>query len=84
MTEHLVTCRYGKIYSVRLQGRNAEKIRTIRMLERCCCWVCYNRGCQQPKNEALPDCNTVCELFTRTPYCQRDENEQAKADPGEL
>ena len=78
MTAHLITCRYGKTYSVRLEGRNAEKIRAIQMLQECCCWVCYNRSCSHPKNEILPDCKKHCELFTKIPYCQiaKKENEQ--------
>ena len=40
----------------------------------CCCWVCYNRSCSHPKNEVLPDCKTVCELFTKTPYCKRSND----------
>ena len=71
MTAHLITCRYGKTYSVRLEGSQGAKHRTIQMLQNCCCWVCYNRSCAQPKNEILPDCQNVCELYTKTPYCQR-------------
>lgn len=76
MTAHLITCRYGKTYSVRLEGRNAEKIRAILMLQECCCWVCYNRSCAQPKNEILPDCQNVCKLFFKKAPCGIEQEDK--------
>lgn len=65
-----IKCRYGVEYTAYLSGSKGSVARTAKMLETSCCWVCYNGGCETPKNEKLKDCGKVCELFTKDPYCE--------------
>ena len=71
MKEVKVKCRYGVEYTAYLSGTNGAIQRTADMLKSCCCWVCYNGGCETPKDEIIPDCGKVCELFTKKPYCEK-------------
>jgi hypothetical protein len=64
-----VTCRYGVTYPVTFKGSKAEIARSFDLMTRCCCWVCHNQGCETPHNEVLPDCQKVCEIWTKVPYC---------------
>ena len=64
-----VTCRYGVTYPVTFKGSKAEIARSFDLMTRCCCWVCHNQGCEIPHNEVLPDCQKVCEIWTKVPYC---------------
>ena len=59
-----VTCRYGITYTTQFVGSKAAIARTAELMTRCCCWCCHNRKCQEPRNEILPDCHNVCELWT--------------------
>lgn len=70
-TTHHITCRYGVAYFCQLEGTKAAKARTVQMLQRCCCWVCHNRDCKEPRNEKLQGCGRSCSLYTREPYCKR-------------
>ena len=65
-----VTCRYGVDYTVDPKGTNGEVERFCDLMSHCCCWVCHNRECKQPRNEVIKDCQNVCDLFTKTPYCE--------------
>lgn len=65
-----VTCRYGVEYTVDPKGTEGEIERFCDLMSRCCCWVCHNRECKQPRNEVIKDCQNVCDLFTKTPYCE--------------
>ena len=64
-----VKCRYGVEYDVEFKGTRGAIQRTVDLMTRCCCWVCHNRQCNQPRNEVLKDCGQVCEIWTRRHYC---------------
>jgi hypothetical protein len=66
-----VTCRYGVHHNVVIKGNKAAVQRTIDMLSQCCCFVCFNHNCNNPKDEKIDGCNNVCKLFTNTPYCKK-------------
>lgn len=66
-----ITCRYGVTYSVTANGSSGAILRLWEMLSRCCCYACNNRNCKEPRERKLRNCKHDCELFTRTPYCQR-------------
>lgn len=76
MKKYKVTCRKGITYDVHLRGTQGEIARTLDMLQKCCCWVCYNRDCKTPEEVKIPNCGNVCELFTNNPYCERKETEK--------
>lgn len=65
-----VTCRYGITYDVEFIGTKAEITRGCQLMEKCCCWVCHNHKCKEPKNEILKDCDKVCDIWTNKPYCE--------------
>ena len=64
-----VTCRYGITYDVEFIGTQAEIARGCQLMGRCCCWVCHNRDCKEPRNEVIKDCDKVCDIYTSIPYC---------------
>ena len=66
-----VTCRYGITYEVEGVGTEGAILRLFDMLSKCCCWVCHNRGCKEPRNEIIPDCGEVCQIYTKIPYCKK-------------
>lgn len=70
-----VTCRHGVTYSVTANGSSGAILRLWEMLSRCCCFVCYNHNCKTPHLRKLRNCKHDCELYTRTPYCQRKKAE---------
>ena len=65
-----VTCRYGITYTVTFKGESGAIARSFALMARCCCWVCHNRGCGAPRNEIIPDCYEICELWTKNHYCK--------------
>ena len=68
-----VKCRHGKEYSVTISGRGAVITRIQKkMLEDCCCYVCYNRDCREGRT-GKQECKNECELFTKNKYCERKE-----------
>ncbi len=68
-----VKCRYGVEYIVDgVSGTKGECERFFGLMGRCCCWVCHNYDCKEPRNEILSDCNNVCDLWTKTPFCKED------------
>ena len=67
-----ITCRYGVKYTVPCEGTSGEKRRLAEMLSKCCCFVCYNRLCKEPRDERLEGCQKVCLRFTKKPYCEKD------------
>ena len=73
MKEYEIKCRHGVTYKVELSGSKAATARTIRMLEDCCCYVCYNRDCNQART-AKQECKNECELFTKSKYCKIKED----------
>lgn len=67
-----ITCRYGVKYTVKTMGNRGAQRKLWDLLGRCCCWVCHNRHCEEPKDEILPDCKEICTAFyTKTPYCKK-------------
>lgn len=70
-----VKCRHGVEYDVILIAPRNSKgalIRTQRMLENCCCYVCYNRDCNQART-GKQECKNECELYTKNKYCEKKE-----------
>ena len=66
-----ITCRYGIQYEVELHGSQGAKARTVDMLNKCCCFVCHNHDCKEPRDEKIPNCGHVCSFYTDKPYCKR-------------
>lgn len=64
------TCRYGVTYECCWRGSYGEIWRAWDLMRRCCCWVCHNHDCKEPKNEIIKDCNHNCDLWTKVPYCE--------------
>lgn len=66
-----IKCRYGVEYSPVFTGSKGANARTFDLMTRCCCWICHNHNCKNPKNEILDDCHYVCELLVGTGkhYC---------------
>ena len=73
--EKEVKCRYGVTYKIDVKGSYGEKERFYDMMSHCCCWVCHNHECKEPRNEILLDCKKECDLFTDKPYCEREKKE---------
>lgn len=80
MKKQTVTCRYGVTYKYEAQGSKGQLFRLKTLLENCCCWVCHNHDCKEPRNEQIPDCDpemephlAPCALFTQEPYCLRNK-----------
>jgi len=66
-----ITCRYGVKYTETAYGSAGAIGRLFEMLSRCCCYVCHNHDCKQPRERKLRNCEHDCEIYTREPYCQR-------------
>lgn len=75
-----VTCRYGVSYPVMFKGDKGAVERGFDLMSRCCCWICHNLKCENPRNEKLPDCNLVCELWTKKHYCEDNIEESVIKD----
>ena len=41
------------------------------MLSKCCCYVCYNRGCETPI-EGKQECRNECEIYGKR-FCEKKE-----------
>lgn len=64
-----VTCRYGITYNVELHGSAGAKQRTADMLGKCCCWVCHNHNCKEPRNERV-SCAMECFMYgAKSAWC---------------
>lgn len=70
-----VTCRYGVTYLVMFRGTKEEIAHNFDLMTKCCCWVCHNHECTEPRNEVFSECGKVCELWTKTPYCHDKLND---------
>ena len=64
------TCRYGVKWTDEWTGTYGELWRAWDLMKRCCCWVCHNHDCKEPRNEVIKDCGNSCELWSRTHYCE--------------
>lgn len=81
MKKQTVTCRYGITYTYEARGSYGQLWRLRDMLSKCCCFVCYNRDCKEPRDERVPECDEdvykqYCGLFTKKPYCQRNKQKE--------
>ena len=68
-TKFDVTCIYGVNYVVEMHGSEGAKQRTLDMLKKCCCFVCHNHDCKEPRDERIATCKNECLMWTKTPYC---------------
>ena len=64
------TCRYGVTYTTEWKGSYGAIWRCWNLMQRCCCWVCHNHNCKEPKNEVIKNCGNSCELWSHTHYCE--------------
>ena len=58
-----VTCRYGVSYKVTFSGSTGAVARSFELMTKCCCWVCHNHDCKEPRNEEVDDCYNVCTFW---------------------
>ena len=65
------TCRYGIIYTTKWKGSYGEIWRAWDLMRHCCCWVCHNYDCKEPRNEILDNCGHTCEIWTKKHYCEK-------------
>ncbi len=66
-----VTCRYGITYTIEFKGTKGEIERGFQHCEDCCCWTCFNHDCKEPRNEIIPNCGKICEIWTSEHYCKK-------------
>lgn len=66
-----VTCRYGITYDVEFIGTKSSIARGCDLMTRCCCWVCHNHDCQEPRNEIIEGCHSVCEIWFKKHCCEK-------------
>ena len=64
------TCRYGVTYTTEWKGSYGAIWRGWDLMQRCCCWVCHNHNCKEPRNEVIENCDNACELWSHTHYCE--------------
>ena len=64
------TCRYGVTYTTEWKGSYGAIWRAWDLMQRCCCWVCHNHNCKEPRNEIIKNCGNSCELWSHTHYCE--------------
>ena len=65
------TCRYGITYITEWKGSYGAIWRGWDLMRRCCCWVCHNHDCKEPRNEIIKDCGYSCELWSKKHYCEK-------------
>ena len=70
-----INCRRGVTYTIKAFGSNGSIFRLQKMLEDCCCYVCYNHNCPYPI-EGKQQCNKECEIYTKTPFCEKKGGEK--------
>lgn len=68
-----IKCRYGVEYEVEFSGSKGACARSLKLMECCCCWVCHNHDCKEPRNEIIEVCGEVCTLLTKIPYCKTEK-----------
>lgn len=71
-----VKCRYGVEYEVTFEDTQMGAIeRGFNLMNHCCCWVCHNKECKEPRNEPINGCEEVCEIWgARNPWwCKKGE-----------
>lgn len=72
------TCRYGITYTTKWNGYYGTIWRSWNLMRRCCCWVCHNHDCKEPRNEIIKNCGNSCELWSKIHYCEKKENKSEK------
>lgn len=65
------TCRYGITWIGDWTGSFGELWRAWDLMRRCCCWVCHNHDCKEPRNEIIKNCGNSCELWSKIHYCEK-------------
>ena len=65
------TCRYGITWIGDWTGSFGELWRAWDLMGRCCCWVCHNHDCKEPRNEIIENCGNSCELWSKIHYCEK-------------
>ncbi len=66
-----VTCRYGISYDITFEGSKGAILRSCDLMSKCCCWVCHNHDCKNPRNEKLDNCKDVCEIWFKKHPCEK-------------
>ncbi len=68
-----VKCRYGVEYKLTANGSSGACKRLFDLMTHCCCFVCHNHDCKEPRDEKIENCGNVCELFNskKAPFCER-------------
>lgn len=81
MAKDTVTCRYGITYTYNVtSGSKGARARLNELLSNCCCFVCHNHDCAEPRDERLDICDTMephllkCSIYTKSPYCLRKKS----------
>ena len=70
-----IKCRRGVTYTIKSFGSKGSIFRLQKMLEDCCCYVCHNHNCLYAI-EGKQQCNKECEIYTKTPFCEKKECEK--------
>ena len=65
------TCRYGVTYTTEWKGSYGAIWRGWDLMRRCCCWVCHNHNCKEPRNEIIKNCGHICEIWAKKHYCEK-------------
>ena len=55
-----------------IKGTKGEIERGFQHCEDCCCWTCFNHDCKEPRNEIIPNCGEICEIWTKQHYCKKN------------
>ena len=68
-----VKCRYGVEYELTANGSHGACKRLFDLMTHCCCFVCHNHDCKEPRDEKIENCDKDCELFNseKAPFCER-------------
>ena len=79
MTE-TVKCRYGVEYELTANGSPGACKRLFDLMTHCCCFVCHNHDCKEPRDEKIDNCNNICDLFGFAKLPCEEKNKQLKEE----
>ena len=70
--KYKVKCRYGIEYEISFlsQYEKGACVRTVNMLNQCCCFVCHNHSCKEPRDEKI-DCHDECKYYWKSKPCEK-------------
>lgn len=72
-----VTCRYGITYEATFSGARGAVERSFDHLARCCCFCCHNHECAEPRDEKIPGCGDICEIYGMKNHpCEKDKKDR--------